>query len=716
MSRGRVSPLPELPLYVSPDLRALRFDQTIHVPPLEERLMCGIAGFLSFTQPREPAEILRRMSDTVAHRGPDAQGQWFDTFHGVGLAHRRLAIVDLSEEGRQPMCSASGRYFIVFNGEVYNFLRIRADLERLGHLFHGHSDTEVMLAAFEEWGLEPSLRRFIGMFAFALWDSARKELTLARDRLGKKPLYYALTNGRLVFGSELKALRAFPGFEPNIDRQALTLLVRHCYIPSPHTIYTGVCKLEPAHVVRFAVRQRSVVEVDRQCFWSAAEFQAAGSTGASVVSASDATGQLDELLRDSVQLRMIADVPLGAFLSGGIDSSLVVALMQALSSRPVRTFTIGFHEDAYNEAQYAKAVARHLGTDHTEVYLTPAETLAVIPKLPLLYDEPFADSSQIPTALVCAIARKHVTVALSGDGGDEGFGGYPRYVQARDTYGRLRRVPVWLLRALSHGIPRVPMSAWEGLGRLLRPIAAVRHRADGLGYRMLRLADRLGCVTPQQLYLHLLSYCIAPSELVVGGGEPRTVLADAPVINNLNQFVDQMMLLDTLTYLPDDILVKVDRASMAVALEVRAPLLDHRVLEFAWRLPLTLKLQGGRGKVVLRTLLSRYVPQELFERPKTGFGVPLHQWLRGPLREWAEELLDERRLVREGYFEARRVSHVWQALVNGQSEWPSGSGLLWNILMFQAWLEHVGHDTTAVRVCDSGARSGLARSRVSASA
>jgi asparagine synthase (glutamine-hydrolysing) len=648
--------------------------------------MCGIAGFYAPEWRFDPTDVLRRMNDTIAHRGPDAQGEWFDPARGVGLAHRRLAIVDLSDAGRQPMRSASGRYVIVFNGEVYNFLRIRADLERLGHTFRGHSDTEVMLAAFEEWGVGPSLRRFVGMFAFALWDSARGELTLARDRLGKKPLYYSVTNGTLVFGSELKALRAFPGFNAPIDRQALTLFLRHSYIPAPHTIHEGVHKLESAHFARFAVRGHCVVELERQCFWNATEVQAEASANPAAATVEEATSQLDELLRDAVQLRMIADVPLGAFLSGGIDSSLVVALMQVLSSRPVRTFTIGFHEDAYNEAHHARLVARHLGTDHTEVYLTPVETLAVIPKLPQMYDEPFADSSQIPTALVCAMARQHVTVALSGDGGDEGFGGYSRYAQAREICSRMSRAPTWLRRGLSRSIPQVPMSLWEGVARLSRPISALGRRADGFGYRVLRLADRLGCENPQQLYRHLMSYWIAPMRLVVGGREPRTLLSDAPEKSDLDQFVEQMMLLDTLTYLPDDILVKVDRASMAVALEVRAPLLDHRVLEFAWRLPLALKLHDGRGKIVLRRVLSRYVPEALFERPKTGFGVPIYRWLRGPLRDWAEDLLAERRLEREGYLNARPIRRVWESLLSGKSEWAFGGELVWSVLMFQAWL------------------------------
>ncbi len=661
--------------------------------------MCGIVGFFTPEPSPEATQVLRRMSDTIAHRGPDAQGHWFDPAHGVALGHRRLAIVDLSAEGRQPMHSASGRYTIVFNGEVYNFQRIRAELESLGHRFRGHSDTEVMLAAFEEWSIGAAIRRFVGMFAFGLWDAQQRELTLARDRLGKKPLYYSLSNGRLIFGSELKALRAFPGFDFRVDRQALALYVRHLYIPAPHSIYETVGKLEAAHFVRFAARSSSVVELERQCYWDAARVQAQAVAHAPASSLDEATNHLDQLLHDAVQLRMIADVPLGAFLSGGIDSSLVVAVMQSLSDRPVRTFTIGFNEDKYNEAHYARAVARHLGTDHTETYLTPKETLAVIPKLPLIYDEPFADSSQIPTALVCAMARQHVTVALSGDGGDEGFAGYTRYAQARDICGRMPRVPAWLSRAMSRSIPCIPETLWESVAQTARPLTFGKLRTDGFGYRMLRLADRLGCSTPQQFYRHLVSYWTHPTRLVINGKEPSALLAAAPEKEDLDQFVDQMMLLDTLTYLPDDILVKVDRASMAVALEVRAPLLDHRVLEFAWRLPLALKLQDGRGKIVLRSLLSRYIPQELFERPKTGFAVPIYSWLRGPLRDWVENLLDERRLEREGYFKPMPIRNVWQSLLSGTSDWAYGGELLWGVLMFQAWLDHA-REGAASQFCD----------------
>jgi asparagine synthase (glutamine-hydrolysing) len=670
--------------------------------------MCGIVGFYTPQPLRSATEVLQRMNDTVKHRGPDAHGMWLDPDRGVALAHRRLAIIDLSEAGQQPMRSASGRYAIVFNGEIYNFRRIRSDLERLGHRFRGNSDTEVMLAAFEEWGLAASLPRFVGMFAFALWDSARGELTLARDRLGKKPLYYSTANGKLILGSEIKALRAFPGFNAPVDRRALTSFLRYSYIAAPHTIYEGVSKLEAAHFASFAVRGSAVVEIERQCYWNAAQLQSNAAANAATVSPEAAIDQLDELLRDAVQLRMIADVPLGAFLSGGIDSSLVVALMQSLSSRPVRTFTIGFHEAAYNEAPHARAVARHLGTDHTEVFLTPRETLAVIPKLPLLYDEPFADPSQIPTALLCAMARQHVTVALSGDGGDEGFCGYARYAQALAIVSRMSRVPPRLLRMMGWSVAHIPMTLWEKLAILARPMPAVRRRSDGIAYRMLRLADRLGCATPQQLYRHLMSYWSAPAALVVGGQEARTALDEAPEKQSLDQFTDQMMMLDTLTYLPDDILVKVDRASMAVALEVRAPLLDHRVLEFAWRQPIALKLQGGRGKIMLRRLLSRYVPQELWERPKTGFGVPLYEWLRGPLRDWAENLLDEHRLEREGYLEPKPIRRAWRTLLDGQSEWAFGGELLWSVLMFQAWLEHVRRDA-APELCDSAVSRGFGR-------
>jgi len=662
--------------------------------------MCGIAGFYTPKVASHAAETLRRMNDTIAHRGPDARGEWLDSTHGIGLAHRRLAIIDLTQEGQQPMRSASGRYTIVFNGEVYNFLRIRADLESLGHRFRGHSDTEVMLTAFEQWGLQSALGRFVGMFAFALWDAASSELILVRDRLGKKPLYYALESGRLIFGSELKALRAFPGFRNNIDRCALALYMRHLYVPSPYTIYEGVRKLKAAHWVRFGVRGHSVVEIDRQCYWSAAEIQSKAAANAAAISAEDAAQQLDELLRDAVQLRTIADVPLGAFLSGGIDSSLVVAIMQAHSSRPVRTFTIGFDEARFNEAEHAKRVARHLGTDHTEEYLRPEASLAIIPTLPQLYDEPFADSSQIPTALVCAMARKHVTVALSGDGGDEGFGGYSRYAQARDSWARMSRVPAALRRTASLSLQNVPASVWETLAKPLRPLGAEKLRPGTLGYRALRLADRLRSPTPQELYKHLMSYWFAPSAIVVGGIEPSAVIDPATDAADIGQFVDQMMLTDVLTYLPDDILVKVDRASMGVALEVRAPLLDHRVMEFAWSLPLSLKLQGGRGKILLRSVLSRYLPEELFERPKAGFAVPIGQWLRGPLRDWAEDLLSEQRLERDGYFTPGPVRRVWQAVLAGQSEWTYGGELLWGVLMFQAWLDHQRQNAELVP-CDS---------------
>lgn len=664
--------------------------------------MCGIAGFFTPRPMREPVQVLRRMSDTIAHRGPDAEGHWLEANHGVGFAHRRLAIVDLTDEGRQPMHSRAGRYTIIFNGEIYNFQRIRAQLETLGHSFRGHSDTEVMLAAFEQWGVQQSLRNFVGMFAFALWDAQQHELILARDRLGKKPIYYSLKDGTLIFGSELKALRAFPGFDASIDRAALVLYLRHLYIPTPYTVYEGTSKLEAAHFARFALRGAAITQIDHQCYWAADALQHEAAAHPSTDSVAAVTSQLESLLRDAVQLRMIADVPLGAFLSGGIDSSLIVALMQSLSTRTVRTFTIGFDEQHYNEAPYAKAVAQHLGTDHTEIYLTPKDTLAVIPKLPQIYDEPFADSSQIPTALVCQMARQHVTVALSGDGGDEGFGGYSRYVQALRVWARLSHVPMWMRRPVSWTIPRIPVQAWHALSAAMRSVTLGRCSADGFGYRMQRMADRLGSSTPQELYRHLMSYWLSPAWLVRGGREPGpSVLGDAPTQPDAARFVEQMMLLDILTYLPDDILVKVDRASMAVALEVRAPLLDHRVLEFAWHMPLSLKLHNGQGKMILRRILSRYVPEELFNRPKAGFGVPIQRWLKGPLREWVEELLDERRLRQEGNFDPAPIADVWRCLRDSSSEWDYGAERLWPILMFQAWLDNT-RQTNVAATCEHG--------------
>lgn len=646
--------------------------------------MCGIAGFIS----RNPADswhpLLRRMTDALAHRGPDASGYWVSEDHGVGLGHRRLAIVDLSELGRQPMHSSSGRYTITYNGEIYNFGRIRSTLEQAGCRFRGHSDTEVMLAAFEQWGIEASLARFIGMFAFAVWDRQEQQLVLARDRLGKKPLYYGFIGGGFAFGSELRALHEFPGWTRNIDRQALALYLRHNYIPAPWSVYEGVRKLPAAHVLRVTVGPDGPRQLSLSPYWSAEEQQAAALRAPFQGSLEEATDQLEALLKDATAIRMVADVPLGAFLSGGIDSSLVVSLMQAQASAPVRTFTIGFRETGYNEAAHAHAVARHLGTDHTELYLSPDDALGVIPRLPEIYDEPFSDSSQIPTFLVSQMARRHVTVALSGDGGDEGFCGYNRYVWWRQIWGRTAGVPHWMLGAAAKCIQGVPAQRLDRLMHWVYPLLPKSLRFSAPGDRLHKLAAVLNIRDPQDLYRHLVSHCSAPAQMVLGASEPATILNQSVQLRSDAEFIDRMMLLDTLTYLPDDILVKVDRASMAVALETRAPLLDHRVLEFAWSLPLEMKLQGREGKRVLKNLLYRHVPRELVDRPKTGFGIPLDSWLRGPLREWAESLLAPERLRREGYFAVEPIQRLWREHLSGARQWHYQ---IWDVLMFQAWLE-----------------------------
>ena len=629
----------------------------------------------------ELTSSVRSMVAAIRYRGPDDSGVWCDERAGIGLGHARLSILDLSPEGHQPMVSVSGRYVIVFNGEVYNFAELRSELEIVGQKFRGHSDTEIMLAAFEEWGIEKAVPRFVGMFAFALWDRHTRTLTLGRDRLGEKPLYYGWQGETLLFGSELKALRAHPAFMAEVDRNALALLLRHNYIPAPYSIYQGISKLLPGCLLTVSLSQRNPRIAP---YWSGKQAIEAGVTHPFEGSESTAVSALEALLKDAVGQQMVADVPLGAFLSGGVDSSTVVALMQAQSSRPVKTFTIGFHEEGYDEAPHAKSVARHLGTEHTELYVMPKEAMSVIPRLPVLYDEPFSDSSQIPTFLVSELARRHVTVSLSGDGGDELFGGYNRYFWATNIWRRVGWAPQPMRSALAGALMALPPSAWNGVFMSLSRFLPVGWRYANPGDKLHKLAEVLAVRTPEEIYLGLVSHWKQPTEVVRGSHEPPTVLTDPARWADLPDFEQRMMYLDQMTYLPDDILTKVDRAAMGVSLETRVPFLDHRVVEFAWSLPLSMKIRHGQGKWLLRQVLYRHVPKELMERPKMGFGVPIDMWLRGPLKGWAEELLDEARLQREGYFNPHPIRRKWAEHLTGRRNW---SYYLWDVLMFQAWLE-----------------------------
>lgn len=644
--------------------------------------MCGIAGVLGSLQ-TDQSGIARKMALAMVHRGPDDAGEWVNADAGIALSHRRLAIVDLSPAGHQPMISSAGRYVIAFNGEIYNHLNIRADLESLGLTpnWRGHSDTETLLAAIEAWGLETTLQKAIGMFAIALWDQQTNTLTLARDRVGEKPLYYGWqgegANRVFLFGSELKALKVHPAFSADIDRGALCLLLRHNYIPAPYSIYKGIAKLEPGRILSVSLAQQ---EPRISTYWNALTAARIGVKNPYAGTPEDAVDALDALAKDAIRQQMMADVPLGAFLSGGIDSSAVVALMQTQSSRPVKTFTIGFNEEGYNEAIHAKAVAHHLGTEHTELYVTPEQAMDVIPRLPGLYCEPFADSSQIPTFLVSQLARQHVTVSLSGDAGDELFCGYNRYQITNSLWQKIARVPGPLRSLLARGITAVPPAAWDKLAPIIP--GAGRHAA--IGDKLHKGAGVLASTTVDDLYLGMVSHLGNPADWVIGGQEPPTCLLGLrPDLEGLGA-VERMMALDMVSYLPDDILVKVDRAGMGVSLESRVPFLDHRLIEFAWSLPLAYKLRDGKTKWPLRQVLYRYVPPALIDRPKMGFGVPLHDWLRGPLRGWAEELLSETRLAKEGFFHPGLIRKIWLEHLSGRRNWMA---LLWNVLMFQAWLE-----------------------------
>lgn len=641
--------------------------------------MCGIAGLWLPNAFATGAQALPAMLAAIRHRGPDANGVWPDEPAGLLMGHARLSILDLSEAGAQPMVSASGRYVIVFNGEIYNHLAVRAELETLSaQCWLGHSDTETLLTAIETWGLEASLQRCVGMFALAVWDTQTQMLQLARDRLGEKPLYYCYQDGQLAFASELKALRLAPGFTGQVDREALCLLLKDGYVPAPKTIYAGVSKLLPGQIMTLGCVNGVVGAPETHIYWSFDQVCAAGQADSFAGSDTSAVDTLDAAISESVRGQMLADVPLGAFLSGGVDSTTIVAMMQAASSQPIKTFSIGFNEEGYSELAHARAVAEHLKTDHTELVVTPEDALAVIPQLPEIYDEPFADVSQIPTYLVSRLAKTKVTVSLSGDGGDELFCGYNRYVWGERVWRKVARLPLSFRRALASVVLRVPAARWDQLLRLVNRVLPQRQRFKTVGNKLHRLATALGAANGAAFYEALTAKWLNPERVVLGSAP----LGQPPGAVDLS--VAEMMAMDTRSYLPDDILVKVDRAAMACSLETRLPLLDHRVVALAWRLPAHLKLRDGEGKWVLKQVLDRYVPRALMARPKMGFDVPLDSWLRGPLRAWAESLLSAERLQREGYFDVAQVRRKWAEHLSGRSNWQ---GQLWCVLMFQAWLE-----------------------------
>lgn len=643
--------------------------------------MCGIVGFWDTKHRNTQEQLLHtvtRMRDMIVHRGPDGAGNWVDATTGIAFGHRRLAIVDLTEHGHQPMSSASGRYVITYNGEVYNHQDIKQQLVAANYAptWQGHSDTEVILAAFEAWGIEAALQKFVGMFAIALWDRQEKLLYLIRDRMGEKPLYYGWTDDYLLFGSELKALKAHFAWKQSIDQNAVGLLLQYNCIPAPYTIYQNMHKLEPGHMLVIN-QDKNVIE---QEYWQLKDIINDTSRKNNYADPAHAVNELEVKLNDAVRLQMLADVPVGAFLSGGLDSSTIVSLMQAQSSKPIKTFTVGFTDASYNEAEHAKAIAAHLQTQHTELYLSPEHTQAIIPDLANFYDEPFADSSQLPTYIIAKLTREHVTVSLSGDGGDELFAGYNRYTWTPNIWRKISRLPRPLRILLSKMLQILSPMQWDKIfmrcGMLLPKIAQQRNPGDKL-HKLARLLDS---ASPYEIYFKLLTHWDATQSNVL----LKNLLTDL----NTASLTENMMYIDSKRYLPDDILVKVDRAAMAVNLETRIPFLDHRVVEFAWSLPLDLKIRDGQSKWIVSQLLNRYVPAELYTRPKMGFGVPIDQWLRGPLREWAQDLLTDSMLSKHGFLNASAIQQKWREHLSGARNWQYH---LWDVLIFQSWYEaHYG--------------------------
>jgi asparagine synthase (glutamine-hydrolysing) len=659
--------------------------------------MCGIVGLFSeslLNNADQIRTVLTVMGDAITHRGPDDEGIWFDAADSIGFSHRRLSVLDLSPAGHQPMESRCGRFVIVYNGEIYNHQVIRGELEKdrlpprfafrnddRGEVWHGHSDTETLLAAIEAWGVDEALKRVKGMFAFALWDKQQKALYLARDRVGEKPLYYGWQGDTFLFGSELKALKVHPDFKGEIDRGALALFLRHNYVPGPYSIYKGIKKLPEGTFLKIETGGDAVIQKGQEKpepYWDFAQVAKGGLKNPFAGSEADALSALDQTLGSAVEDQMLADVPLGALLSGGVDSSLICSLMQSRSTSRVKTFTIGFDSATYNEATFAAKVAKHLGTEHTELYLNPNDALELVPSLPEMYDEPFADSSQLPTHLVMKLVKQHVTVALSGDGGDELFAGYNRYTYAPKVWDKLGGLPQMLRDGVAKSLTAIPAITINRLANSFG-VAQAGDKAHKLGQRLANVASI------DDLYISLVSEWGDVSDLVIDAPELPYLLNDRDRWPAIDDSAARMMALDTLSYLPDDILVKVDRAAMAVSLETRAPFLDKEVVAFAWQLPMNFKLRDGQGKWILRQLLYKHVPQKLVERPKMGFSIPLDDWLRGPLREWAEPLLDENRLISEGLINPEPVRRAWQQHQQGKANFGYR---LWSVLMFQAWLEH----------------------------
>ncbi len=655
--------------------------------------MCGITGIFGNLRKEEFDSSIHEMSATLNHRGPDDAGTWINEENGVAFGHQRLSIMDLSLAGHQPMASPCGRFNIVFNGEIYNHLQLRDKLNASANKqsWKGHSDTETLVTAFSQWGIEKTLQQLVGMFAIAVWDFKEKRLFLIRDRFGEKPLYYGWSNGVFLFGSELKALQKYKRFSNQIDRGALSLYMKYMYVPTPYSIFKDIYKLEPGCILQidkgtkpptlplFAPFRDQGINIAQ--WYSISNMAQAGQKNL-ITDQNDAVDLLEKTLLESVRLQLISDVPLGAFLSGGIDSSVITALMQKVCKDPVKTFTIGFEESSFNEAIYAKEVSRHLGTEHHELYVTSSDAFKVIPHLPTLYDEPFADSSQIPTYLASKLARESVTVSLSGDAGDELFGGYNRYLWGSRVWNKVRWMPLIVRQTLGVAINKISVNTWDSIGNSL-PNSS---RVSLMGDKAHRMAHRLKNVKSlDDVYHSLVTEGYKEDGLVVNDKAALiTKLDNNDIVSGIVDSEHRMMLLDSLTYLPDDILTKVDRAAMGVSLETRIPFLDYRVAELAWRLPLDTKINNGETKWPIRQVLYKYVPKVLIERTKAGFAIPVGQWIRGPLREWAADLLNEERIRREGYFNPELVQQLWQQHLSGKYDWTPR---LWAILMFQAWLD-----------------------------